>query len=134
MKDIGKQQYAIFDPNQAQHKQNTRNASNATASFSTEDDAANQMNVIEEETHVVETVHKTREDESCPLDVVSTADNVPISSSPSIAQKTLHQDALSEWKTPIDNFLHRSTPAVIKKMLQNLTIIFHVYESIQRMS
>ena len=79
-------------------KQNTRNASNATASFSTEDDAANQMNVIEEETHVVETVHKTREDESCPLDVVSTADNVPISSSPSIAQKTLHQDALSEWK------------------------------------
>ena len=86
-------------------KQNARNASNATASFSTEDDAANQTNVIEEETHVVETVHKTREDETYPLDAVSNAVDVLISSSPSIAQKTLQQDALSEWRKPIDDFL-----------------------------
>ena len=62
------------------------------------------MNVIEEETHVVETVHKTREDETYPLDAVSNAVDVLISSSPSIVQKTLQQDALSEWRKPIDDF------------------------------
>ena len=97
---------------------------------STEDDAANQMNVIEEETHVVETVHKTREDESCPLDVVSTADNVPISSSPSIAQKTLHQDALSEWKTPLDNFFtqeYHHIPRVREYTEDELKNLFRSY-------